>query len=396
MDLRLFPLVAYLAATVYLVSWLLRQLWAFYQQIRAWKLQQRMVGKVLSMETWNKVGEGWDVLIYLAGALFGGLVAFWMIQLFIQEWLLVIFVVLAVLSEEMQVSMKETQLLDVIVFFERMLAQNDQCLDLFEGLTKAIQDLPEGNVQKSIREAVLRRLSGEDIEKSLRAMRGTDPFLDEFVLTLRMAGWQNGSALSLILNRLLGRVGRRWDCTSKILRIKDKSHPYVRFGQGALIAGLWVIIISNSSALANVMPGRAVIFWSGLALLCFGLMFNFIVSTKWLRRFLAVSIFILAFVSYANSLVILMPSWIQVETISHRSDSVTDTEMAITQMTTTREEEIALFRTLGIFRIPIVIPTSIPTPTVLPTITATPIMLLSTPVIPEVMYPCCHRSHQPR
>jgi hypothetical protein len=113
-------------------------------------------------------------------------------------------------------------------------------------------------------------------------------------------------------------------------------------------------------------------------------------------RFLAVSVFILAFVSYANSLVIPIPSWIQVETISHRSDSVTDTGMAITQMTTVREEKIALLQPPGIFSITIVTPTSIPTPTVLPTMTVTPIVFLSTPFVPDVLDPCCLRSPRPR
>ncbi len=397
MVLRLFPLVAYLAAAAYLVCWLLSQLRAIYQRVRAWRLQRRMV---FSLKAWSKVGKGHDFLIYMSGALLGGLVTFWLVQVFIQEWLLVIFAVLALLSDELRVSPKETQLLEVMIFFDRLAAHIVDNQDLFEVLTKVIQELPEGNVQKGVREAVLRRRSGTSFENSLKVMRGIDSFLDEFVLTLQLSGWRNGPGLSLILNRLLIRAGRKWDRNSRLLLIKDKNRTCFRFGRASLVTGLWVILISNSSALALVMAGRTVIVWSGLALLCSGLVFYLIVSTQWLRHFLAVSIFILAFVSYANSLVVPIPSWIQVETISHRSDRVGDTGMVIPQISTVHQELTASFQRLAALNNQPVAeattPTSIPTPIAVPTMILKPPVLISTPIIPEVLDPCCLRSHQPR
>ncbi len=397
MTLRMFPLVAYLAAAAYLVCWLLSQQRMVYQSIRAWQLQRR---KIFSMKAWSKVGADHGILIFLSGALFGGLLTLGLGPIFIQEWLLVIFVVLAVLSEELRVSPQEKQLLEVMVFFDRLSAQLVDYQDLFEVFTRVIQELPEGNVQKGVREAILRRRSGGSIENSLKAIHGIDPFLDEFVLSLRWEGWQNGSALRLILTRLLGRVGRRWDRTSRTLWIKDKSQPYLRFRQGALIAGLWVILIRYSSALAPVMPGRTVIVWSGLAFLSLGLVFYFVVSAQWLRRFLAVSIFILAFVSYANSLVVPIPSWIQVETISHRSDIMTDTGMVTSQMTTVRNERIDSVLPPGAFNTPLITDvaslTLTPIPTVLPSMPAIPSVFLSTPFVPEVFGPCCLHLYQPK
>lgn len=397
MALRLFPLVAYLAAAAYLAGWLLSQLRAIYQRVQAWRLQRRMA---FSLKAWSKVGKGHDFLIYMSGALLGGLVTFWLAQVFIQEWLLVIFVVLALLSDDLRISLKETQLLEAMVFFDRLAAHTVDNQDLFEALTKVIQELPEGNVQKGVREAVLRRRSGTSFENSLEVMRGIDSFLDEFVLTLKLSAWRNGSGLSLILNRLLVRVGRKWDRNSRLLLIKDKNRTCFRFGRASLVTGLWVILISNSSALALVMAGRAVIFWALLALICSGLVFYLIVSTQWLRRFLAISIFIFAFVSYSNSLFVPIPSWIQVETISHRSDKVEDTGMEFPQVSTVHQEVTASFqRPEALINQPVVeatTPTSIPAPIAVPTKILQLPVLISTPTIPEVLDPCCLRSHQPR
>lgn len=400
MVVRLFPLLAYLAAAAYLMIWLICQIRVFYQSVRAWRLQQRMAGKVLSLKTWNKVGESHYVLNYMAGALFGCLVAYGLIQIFIKEWLLVVLVVLALLSEEFRIGQDETILLEVIVFFDRLAAHlgNDQ--DLYGTLAKVLQELPAGDVLKGVREAVLRRRSGDCFENSLKAMCGLDPFLDEFVLTLQLSGWQNGLALPLILNRLLARAGRRWDRASKFLLLKDKSRKYAQLGRGALISGLCVILTNSLTAVVDFMPGRNVFVWAGLALLGLGLLLYLLLKSHWLRLSLAVSLFLIALMSYANSLVIPIPSWIQVETISHRSGSVSDSGVVTTQVMTVREMQIAAFQLLPTFRDPpiqaIANPTSTPAPTILPTMTVTPFVNLFTPSIPEVLDPCCLRSRQPR
>jgi hypothetical protein len=142
MALRLFPLIAYLAALVYLVCWLFRQLRAIYQRVRAWWLKRRVAGKLLSLNSLKSVGQDRGILIGLGGALCGGVFAFWLAKVFIQEWLLVIFVVMAVLSEDIRVSPKETLLLEVVVFFDRLAVFITDDQDLFEALAKVVQDLP--------------------------------------------------------------------------------------------------------------------------------------------------------------------------------------------------------------------------------------------------------------
>ena len=115
MTLRLFPLIAYPASSAYLVCWMIHLSWAIYQRVRSWAHPPRMM---LSLKSWSKIGEENGIYVYFIGILFGGLATLWLMHIFIREWLLVIFVVLAVLSDEMQVSSTETLLLEVMIFFD--------------------------------------------------------------------------------------------------------------------------------------------------------------------------------------------------------------------------------------------------------------------------------------
>jgi hypothetical protein len=130
---------------------------------------------MLSLKSWNKIGEENGIYVYFIGILFGGLATLWLMHIFIREWLLVIFVVLAVLSDEMQVSSTETLLLEVMIIFDRLGNHIQDKQDLFESLTNVVQELPEGRIQKSVHEAVLRRRSGEGLENCLKAMCKINP-----------------------------------------------------------------------------------------------------------------------------------------------------------------------------------------------------------------------------
>ncbi len=391
MTLRLFPLIAYPASSAYLVCWVIRLLPAIYQRVRNCAHPPRMR---LSLKTWGKVGEESGIIVYLMGMLFGGLAALWLMHFFIREWLLVIFVVLAVLSDEMQVSSTETLLLEVMIFFDRLMNHIQDKQDLFESLTNVVQELPEGRIQKSVLEAVLRRRSGEGLENSLKALRRIDPLLDEFVLTLQYSGGQYAPGLNIILNRLTGRAGRKWDRASRSLLIKDKIKTYLQFSRGAFATGLWVILINSSSALNHVMPDRAVIVLAVLVLLGLGFIFILFITRQWLRRSLVVSIFIITLVAYANSLIVPIPAWIQVKTISHQSDGVSNTGMVTSQISTLYQGLPASVNKLLISGTSN--PTSTPTPTAVATMILNPPVLIPTPVIPQDFNLCCLRSHQPR
>ena len=355
---------------------------------------------MLSLKSWSKIDEENGIYVYFIGILFGGLATLWLMHIFIREWLLVIFVVLAVLSDEMQVSSTETVLLEVMIIFDRLGNHIQDKQDLFESLTNVVQELPEGRIQKSVLEAVLHRRSGESFENSLKAMRGIHPLLDEFVLTLQHSGWKYGPGLNIILNRLTGRAGRKWDRVSWRHLIKDKCRAYVQFSRGAFITALWVILISSSSALNLVMPDRAVIVLAVVALLGVGFMFCLFLKSHWLRWSIAISIFIVALASYANSLIVSIPSWIRVESVSHHSESVRDISIIAPKISTGQEEVIIPFQLPAALSDPPIAATTHPTSTPTPTAVATMILnrpvLISTPVIPQDFNLCCLRSHQPR
>lgn len=396
MAIHAFPLIAYLASLAYLVCWVIRLLQAIYQKMRSWVHPSRMR---LSLKTWGKVGEEKGILVYLVGMLFGGLGTLWLMHIFIREWMLVIFVVLALLSEEMRVSSTETLFLEVMIFFDRLAAHIENSQDLFEALPNIIQELPEGRIRKSVLEAILRRRNGDSFKNSLNALRRIDPLLDEFIITLQHSGWNNAPGLNIILSRLIGRAGRKWDRTSRSLLIKDKIKTYLQFSRGAFDIGLWVILISSSSALNLVMPDRAVIVLAVLALLGLGFIFFLILTRQWLRCSLVVSIFIIALVAYANSLIVQIPAWIQVETISHQSDSVRNTDKVTSQISSPYQSSPASFLTASSNK-PLISRTSKPTSTPTPTAVANMILnspvLISTPVIPQDFNLCCLRSHQSR
>ncbi|PWB50521.1 MAG: hypothetical protein C3F13_16345 [Anaerolineales bacterium] len=397
MAIRMFPLIAYLASSVYLVCWVIRLLRAIYLRGRNWANPKRLM---FSLKTLVRVSVEKGTLVYLVGMLFGGLATFWLIHIFIQEWLLVIFVVLGVLGDEMRISSTDMRLLEVVIFFERLAANTGENQDLFGALTSVIQELPEGDVQKCAREAVLRRCSGDSFERSLKPLGGINPFLEEFLLTLQLSGWRNRPGFYFILNRLMVRAGRKWDCISRILLIKDKSRHYIRFGQGVLFASMWVIIISNLSALTVVMPALTVITLAGLALLVLGGLFYLLLTNHWLRRSLAIFIFTIAMTSYANSLVIPIPSWIHVETISYQSDSSKGIVVVTPQIATIYEGVTVASQMRAALNNPpiaaVTNPTSTPTPTGGPSTILNPPYLTATQVIPEVMNPCRFLSYQPR
>lgn len=207
----LFSLIAYLASISYLVYWIIRLLQAIYHNARSWAHPLRMR---LSLKAWSRIGEENGIFIYFIGMFVGGLATLWLMHIFVQEWLLVIFIVLAVLCDEMRVSSTETLLLEVMIFFDRLAAHNENHQDLFETLPNILQELPEGRVHKGVLEAVLRRRSGESFENCLKAMCKINPLLDEFVLILQHSGWKTGPVLNIVLNRLIGRAGRKWDHAS--------------------------------------------------------------------------------------------------------------------------------------------------------------------------------------
>jgi hypothetical protein len=395
MAIRIFPLMAYLSSMAYLISLVIRLVQAIYQSIKRWVYPTKFR---LSIKNWSKASEETGIYVYLIGMMFGGLATLWLVNIFIREWLLVILVVLAILRGELRITSTETLLLEVMVFFEYLVAHIESHHDLFEALPNVIQEMPQGRVQKGVLEAVFRRRSRESFENSLEAMRGIDPLLDEFVLSLVHTGWKAGPGLHIILNRLISRAGRKWDSASRRLFIKYKIRTYLQFSQSALVTGLWVILISGLPALNRVMPDRAVIVLAILALLGLGYIFFLFLTRQWLRRFGAASISIIALVVYACSLTAPIPSWIQIETISHQSDSFNNTSIT-PEISNLNQVFPASFQSATPNKPPISgssDPASIPNLAIVEPFILNPPILISTPAITQDLNLCCLQSPQPR
>ncbi len=327
--------------------------------------------------------------------MFGGLATLWRMHISIQEWLLFIFVVLSLIIDEILDSSGETLLLEVMIFFDRVATHLQNQQDLFEALPNVIKELPEGRVRKSVLEAIQCRRSGESFENSLKAMHRIDPLLDEFVFTLKHLGWKNMPGLTIIINRLIVRAGRKWDRISWLLLIKDQIRNCVQFCQGAFIVGMWVILIRSLSALNRVMPDKAVIVLAVITVLGFGFIFYLFLTKQWLRRLLLGSISIIALIAYANSLTIPFSYLIQVETISHQSTVVRKTSLDTKQISTLNQGLPGSFlstsidkpTTSGISK-----STSTPTPTFVATTILNPPVLISTLDNTQDFNLCCLRS----
>ncbi len=310
-----FSLFADFVAAIYLLGLLFSKLDVFFRMILAWRKQQKALITALLFIQLSRIGDSHLVLIPLAGIIFGCGLVLWLKHWFIQEWLLVIFVLFSMVFEEFSVSTKETLLLEVLVFFSQLLAQLKVTPDLFESMTKVTPDLPIGIIQKRVHEVVFSRRSGIGIGMGMELFRGIDPFLDEFILTLKVTGWQGGATLPVVLSRLLSRAERKWDRTSRILLIKDRTRPYIRFGQVILITGVIVFLI-GSPVLTLAWADRNILFLLILLFLVSGFLLYISLQHRWVRRFLMVFVFLAAYGLYAGMIHIHIPAWIGVQTIS--------------------------------------------------------------------------------
>ena len=237
------------------------------------------------------------------GILVGSFGAYELAQVLSREALLLVVVVLLLLSEELQPVTHEKELLAVMVLIDRFRAHCLLSEDLFDVFTGILQELPDGKVQNSVREAVFRRRSGEPVPKCLAALAGIDPFLDEFILDLRLVdGSGSGPALALILSRLQERAGKKWDETSRLVLLKAKTRLPLQFARAVLIAAGWVLLIGCPW---GWMPGfLSLLSWTelGEVVLSLGLCVYLIQTQKWARRILVILIPLFALAFYGSML----------------------------------------------------------------------------------------------
>jgi hypothetical protein len=324
MELRLLPLISYFTAAAYLAAWLFHQSWAFVAQIRAWVFHHKAAGRVLSLSALRETNDRFGLLLKIIASAIGIFIANWAAIWISREWLILVSVAAVVLSEEFRPSKNTMNLLAVTVLMDRVCVYTETGSDLFEVLSKAVQDLPEGEVQQALRETLLRRRSGLSAQECLAMLRGNDPHLDEFVLTLKHINLHTGLTLAQVADRLHQRAGRRWDRASRFMLTKEHVWPYLRIVRAAIVAAIIVLAYNGISLHFTAWPSHITVLWLGLGLIAAGLLLYFTLTSSWPRRVLAVFLLMLVSFPVLNRIGIQSPWWLQIKTVTHISENHID------------------------------------------------------------------------
>lgn len=400
MELRLLPLISYFTAASYLAAWLFYQSWALVTQMRAWIFYRKAAGRVLSLSALRETNDPFGILLKILAAAIGIFIADRAVTWISREWLILVLVAAVVLSEEFRPSRMAMNLLAVTVLMNRVRAHTESDSDLFEVLSRAVQDLPEGEVKQALREALHRRRSGLAAQECLALLRGIDPHLDEFVLTLKHINSQTGPALVQVADRLHQRAGRRWDRASRFMLTKQHVWPYLRILRAAIVAAIIVLAYNGISLHFTAWLSYITTLWLGLGLIAAGLLLYFTLTSSWLRRLLAVFLLVLVSFPVLNRIGIQSPWWLQIQTVTHVSENLSDSRSsagspASQEQAQTRYQDFPeLVRLSQDIPIPVLHP--VPTPSMPVTDTNTTTYSLPSKFLEaDLEELCCHRLYQP-
>lgn len=401
MELRLLPLISYFTAAAYLAASIFHQSWALVAQIRAWIFRHKAAGRVLSLSALRETNDRAGILLKILAAAIGIFIADWLVSWISREWLILVFVIAVVLSEEFRPSIKVMNLLAVTVLMDRVRAYTETSSDLFDMLSRAVQELPEGEVQQALREALHRRRSGLSAEECLAILRGIDPHLDELLLTLKHLNWHTGFALAQAADRLHQCADRKWDRASRFMLTKDRVWPYLRIVRTAIVAAIIVLSWNGISLHFTAWPSHVTVVGLGLALTSAGLLLYFTLTRSWLRRILAVFLLILALSPILNRIGVQSPWWLQIQTVTHFSENLTDLRSRVASPASQKQPQSeSLILPVSVRpsqgnQNQLSLPVPAPPLSITNTIT-TPIPAssrFSDTVLEEL---CCHRLYQPR
>jgi hypothetical protein len=322
MEFRALYLLSYFIACAYVTAWLARLGSGAYEWLRKGGLVRLMEGQKTSLNpiknilTWN------NTLLCMSGAIFGWSVISWIGAWFVREWLLLILTGSAILINDLRLSTKEINLFSVMALITGLHKEKNISPDLFERFAGILDGLPPGDVQKSVREVIQRRRSGSTVGGSFQVLNGLHPLLNELVFTLRLAGWRTSPAFDLALERLSQRAGRKWDRLSRSMAFREQIRPLLQFGQAAILAALFDLVIEDISSFTFAWPSYAIIFWIGLGLLLAALVLYAAFHHAWLRRFLGVGLLIASMIPFWRHANLPRLFELQVNSVSHWSGTV--------------------------------------------------------------------------
>jgi len=290
MEIRPLYLFSYFVAVACLIAWLARLGVAIYHWSRKARLGRLLDGQRLSLKSLGRRLPWNNILLVLAGVVFGWSMTSQFETWFVREWLLLILPSLAILSNELRLSTKDVSLLAVMALMAGLSEQRDVGTDFFERLTRVVEGLPTGDVKKATRETLQRRRSGMTVEQYFQPISDIHPILNELIFTLYLTGGQAIPAFDLAVERLSQRAGRQWDRVSRSMMFRKQIQPLLIFGQAAILAALIYLVFEDIPAFTIAWPSYALIGW--IALGCFftagGLYAAY--HRAWLRRFLGVGL----------------------------------------------------------------------------------------------------------
>jgi len=393
MELRLLPLISYVTAAAYLAAWLFHQSWALAAQIRAWVFHRKAAGRVLMLSALRETNDRFGILLKILAAAIGIFIANRAVTWISREWLILVLVAAAVLSEEFMPSIKTINFLAVTVLMDRVRVYTESDSDLFDALSRAVQDLPDGEVQRALREALHKRRSGLAARECLEMLRGIDPHLDEFVLTLKHTNFQTGLTLAQVADRLHRRAGRRWDHASRLMLTKEPVWPYLRIVRAAMVAAVIVLSYNGVSLHFTAWPSHITIVWLGLGLIVSGLLLYFALTSSWLRRLLALFLLLFVLSPVLNRTGVQSPWWLQIQTITHVSENLRDLQPVVSAAQEQAQNGDRGFPNQGRLN-SVLLP--VPTPSMPITDPKTTTYSLSSKLSEDLEELCCHPLHQPR
>lgn len=400
MELRLLPLISYFTAASYLAAWIFHQSWVLVAQLRAWIFQRKAAGRVLSLSAQRETDDRLGLLLKILAAAIGVFITSRGVTWISREWLILVFVAVMVLSEEFRPSRRVMKLLEVVTLMDRVRVYSEPKSDLFDIFSKAVQDLPEGEVQRALMEALHRRRSGLAAQECLALLSGIDPHLDEFVLTLKHINLQTGFTLAQVADRLHQRAGRRWDHASRFMLTKEHVWPYLRIVRAAIVAAIIVLAYNGISLHFTAWPSHIIVLWLGLGLIAAGLLLYFALTSSWPRRVLVAFLLMPVLFPVLNRIGIQSPWWLQIQTVTHVSENLSDSRSsagspASQEQAQTRYQDFPeLVRLSQDIPIPVLHP--VPTPSMTITNSNTPTYLIPSEASEaDLEELCCHRLYQP-
>lgn len=292
MEIRSLYLLSYFFSIAFVMAWLARLGLDLYHWSRKAGLFRLLAGQRMSMKPLSQQLPWNNILLALSGAIFGWVVISWVGAWFVREWQLLILPALAILSNELLLSKRDVSLLAVYALIAGLYDQREAGLDFFERLTRVVDGLPAGEVQKACRESLQRRRSGLSVDQSCQALNGLHPILNEMMFTLRLTGWQASPAFDLALERLAQRASKNWDRISRWMVFREQAQPFLQFSQMGILAALLYLVVEGIPAFTIAWPSYDVIAWIGLGcVLAAGILYA-AHQRAWLRRLIITALLI--------------------------------------------------------------------------------------------------------